>query len=134
MNELNLNPTLSPSPKATAVAGGANGLAASPSDAQAKFAQAIKAEQAKVAKQAAQQEGAVAESNMQEAVARIQEYVQHSERKLDFRMDESSGQTIIRVYDKQSDELIRQIPGELALKLAEHLNDEEPSLLFRAQV
>ena len=134
MNELNLNPTLSPSPKATAVAGGANGLAASPSDAQAKFAQAIKAEQAKVAKQAAQQEGAVAESEMQEAVARIQEYVQHSERKLDFRMDESSGQTIIRVYDKQSDELIRQIPGELALKLAEHLNDEEPSLLFRAQV
>ena len=73
-------------------------------------------------------------NQMQEAVSRINEYVQQSERKLDFRMDEDSGQTVIRVYDKQSDELIRQIPGDLALRLAQQLNDEEPSLLFRAQV
>lgn len=73
-------------------------------------------------------------NQMQEAVSRINEYVQQSERKLDFRMDEESGQTVIRVYDKQSDELIRQIPGDLALRLAQQLNDEEPSLLFRAQV
>lgn len=76
----------------------------------------------------------VSAKEVQEAVSRINDYVQQSERKLDFRLDEDSGQTVIRVYDKQSDELIRQIPGELALKLAENLSDEEPSLLFRAQV
>ena len=71
---------------------------------------------------------------MQEAISRINEYVQQSERTLDFQLDESSGETIIRVYDKQSEELIRQIPSELALELAQKLNDEEPSLLFSAQV
>lgn len=71
---------------------------------------------------------------VQEAVSRINEYVQQSERTLDFKMDEDSGQIIVRVYDKQSDELIRQIPSELALELAQKLNDEEPALLFSAQV
>ena len=41
---------------------------------------------------------------------------------------------MISVYDKASAELIRQIPSELALELAQKLNDEEPSLLFSAQV
>ena len=73
-------------------------------------------------------------TQVQEAVSRINEYVQQNERRLDFRLDEESGQTVIRVYDKVSDELIRQIPGDLALHLAQKLNDEEPSLLFSAQV
>lgn len=71
---------------------------------------------------------------VQDVVSRMKAYVQTTERTLDFRVDDQSGQTVISVYDKHSDELIRQIPGELALKLAERLNDEEPSLLFSAQV
>jgi flagellar protein FlaG len=71
---------------------------------------------------------------VEEAVSRMKEYVQQTERSLDFQLDEDSGKTIIRVYDKQSSELIRQIPSELALELAQKLNDEEPSLLFSAQV
>lgn len=71
---------------------------------------------------------------VQDVVSRMKAYVQTTERTLDFRVDHNSGQTVISVYDKHSDELIRQIPGELALKLAERLNDEEPSLLFSAQV
>lgn len=71
---------------------------------------------------------------VQEAVSRMKEYVQQTERNLDFQLDEDSGKTIIRVYDSQSSELIRQIPSELALELARKLNDEEPSLLFSAQV
>ena len=76
----------------------------------------------------------VSSDKVREAVSRINEYVQQSERTLDFKLDESSGQTVISVYDKASEELIRQIPGELALELAQKLNDEEPSLLFSAQV
>lgn len=76
----------------------------------------------------------LSQEQVKEAVSRINEYVQQTERTLDFQLDEDSGQTIIRVYDKQSSELIRQIPSELALELAQKLNDEEPSLLFSAQV
>ena len=74
------------------------------------------------------------DESVREAVSRINEYVQQTQRTLDFQLDESSGKTIIRVYDKLSAEMIRQIPSELALELAQKLNDEEPSLLFIAQV
>ena len=76
----------------------------------------------------------VSSEKVREAVSRINEYVQQTERTLDFKLDEHSGRTIISVYDKASAELIRQIPSELALELAQKLNDEEPSLLFSAQV
>ena len=76
----------------------------------------------------------LSKEQVQDAVSRINEYVQKSERTLDFQLDEDSGKTIIRVYDKASSELIRQIPSELALELAQKLNDEEPTLLFSAQV
>lgn len=82
----------------------------------------------------AEDQAEVSTEKVREAVSRINEYVQKSERTLDFKLDESSGQTVISVYDKASEELIRQIPGELALELAQKLNDEEPSLLFSAQV
>lgn len=68
------------------------------------------------------------------AVAKLNDYVQLTERKLNFQVDEESGMTIIRVYDKQSDELIRQIPGEEVVSLAQKLNQEEPLMLFSAQV
>ncbi|PHR99363.1 MAG: flagellar biosynthesis protein FlaG [Oceanobacter sp.] len=82
----------------------------------------------------AESQAEMSSDKVREAVSRINEYVQQSERTLDFKLDESSGQTVISVYDKASEELIRQIPGELALELAQKLNDEEPSLLFSAQV
>jgi flagellar protein FlaG len=76
----------------------------------------------------------VSEEQVKDAVSKLNEYVQSTERTLDFQMDEESGKTIIKVFDKASSELIRQIPNELALELAQNLNDEEPSLLFSAQV
>ncbi len=76
----------------------------------------------------------ISEQQVKDAVSKLNEYVQSTERTLDFQMDEDSGKTVIRVFDKASSELIRQIPNELALELAQNLNDEEPSLLFSAQV
>jgi flagellar protein FlaG len=76
----------------------------------------------------------VSEEQVKDAVSKLNEYVQSTERTLDFQMDEDSGKTVIKVFDKNSSELIRQIPNELALELAQNLNDEEPSLLFSAQV
>jgi len=88
----------------------------------------------KVLPQVTEAPAEVSSEKVREAVSRINEYVQQTERTLDFKLDENSGRTIISVYDKASAELIRQIPSELALELAQKLNDEEPSLLFSAQV
>ena len=77
---------------------------------------------------------AISREKVKEAISKLNDYVQSTERTLDFQLDEDSGQTVIKVFDKQSSELIRQIPDELALTLAQKLNDEEPSLLFSAQV
>jgi flagellar protein FlaG len=76
----------------------------------------------------------VSEAQVKEAVSKLNDYVQSTERTLDFQVDEDSGKTVIRVFDKASSELIRQIPNELALELAQNLNDDEPLLLFSAQV
>lgn len=73
-------------------------------------------------------------SSVENAVAKLNDYVQNSERKLEFQIDDDSGETIVRVYDKSSEELIRQIPNEEALELAQKLNQEEPLMLFSAQV
>ena len=71
---------------------------------------------------------------VKEAVSKLNEYVQKTQRDLDFRLDEDSGKTVISVYDRQSEQLVRQIPNEAALEMAKKLNSEEPTLLFSAQV
>lgn len=73
-------------------------------------------------------------NEVEEAISKLNEYVQKTQRNLDFSLDEDSGKTVIRVYDRQSEQLVRQIPDEVALELAKKLNTEEPALLFSAQV
>jgi flagellar protein FlaG len=64
-------------------------------------------------------------AQISEAVTRINEIVQSIQRDLSFNLDEDSGQTIIRVIDSDSGELIRQIPSEEALAIALQLRDFE---------
>ncbi|MEY8241307.1 MAG: flagellar protein FlaG [Cycloclasticus sp.] len=71
---------------------------------------------------------------VENAVSKLNEYVQSTARTLNFQVDDESGKTVIKVYDRESEKLIRQIPNELVLELARRLNEEEPSLLFEAQV
>lgn len=73
-------------------------------------------------------------NDVNDAVARLKDYVQNTQRSLNFSLDESSGITVISVYDASTQELIRQIPSEEAVSLAQKLNQEEPLTLFRAQV
>lgn len=69
-----------------------------------------------------------------DAILRLKDYAQDTQRSLNFSLDEDSGITVISVYDAATKELIRQIPSEEAVTLAQKLNQEEPLLLFRAQV
>ncbi len=71
---------------------------------------------------------------LEEAIAQINDYLQSDSRNLDFQIDEEAGVTVIRVFDSKTQELIRQIPNEEMLTLAQKLNKEEPLSLFSAQV
>lgn len=73
-------------------------------------------------------------ADLDEAIARIQDYFQDTRRSLEFRLDETTGITVVSVFDTATQELIRQIPSEEAVNLARKLNQEEPLSLFRAQV
>lgn len=66
------------------------------------------------------------------ALSNIQDFVQHIQRNLSFALDESSGRVVVKVTDAESGELIRQIPSEDVLRLAESLA-EARSLLFQAE-
>ncbi|WP_045860446.1 flagellar protein FlaG [Teredinibacter purpureus] len=58
------------------------------------------------------------------AVASITQYVQSIQRDLQFSVDADLEQTVIKVVDGDSGELIRQIPEEIFLELARKLNDD----------
>jgi len=70
--------------------------------------------------------------NTEEAIAKLEEFTQSIDRDLSFRVDESSGETVISVIDTKTDEVIREIPGEAALRLSEEI-EQLRSLVFTAR-
>lgn len=74
----------------------------------------------------------VARDQVEIAVVALQEFAQTVRRDLNFSVDDGSGQVVVKVTDSTSGDVIRQIPSEEALQLAEHLSDVR-SLLFKAE-
>ena len=72
--------------------------------------------------------------SLDQAVSRLNDFVQTVQRDLQFEVDNDSGKTIVRVVDQQTEQVIRQIPDDVALKLAEKLQQEEPLTLFNIEV
>ncbi len=68
------------------------------------------------------------------AVAQLNDFVQSVQRDLQFEVDNELGKTIVRVVDQGTQEVIRQIPDEVALRLAENLLQDEPLTLFDMKV
>lgn len=66
------------------------------------------------------------------AVQAFKSLVQDIQRNLDFSVDDSSGQIVVKVIDGESGQLVRQIPSEELLRLSERLEDMR-SLLFKTQ-
>jgi flagellar protein FlaG len=50
-------------------------------------------------------------------VTHLHDTVQHVQRELHFRVDEATGQTVVRVVEPETGKLIRQIPDQNALEL-----------------
>ena len=66
---------------------------------------------------------------IESVVSNISDYVQTVKRELQFTVDEDSGLTVVKVFNKETDELIRQIPSEDFLKLAKTITDYKSTLL-----
>lgn len=73
------------------------------------------------------------EEQVKAAVTQMNEYIQSTQRDLNFTYDPGSGETVVKVLDRETQEVIRQIPDEIFLRLAQHLDPNEPGQLFSAQ-
>ncbi len=67
------------------------------------------------------------------AVTQMNQFVQSEHRDLLFSVDENTGTSVVRVTDRESGDLIRQIPSEVFLKLAEHAQRDEPIHLINVE-
>lgn len=67
------------------------------------------------------------------AVAEIEKFLSNGRRNLEFSTDEESGKVVVKVIASETGELIRQLPSEEALRIANSLSDVN-SLLFDAKV
>ncbi len=80
----------------------------------------------------ADKEQGVSRKQVEDAVSTIQEFVQSVRRSINFSLDDGSGRVLVKVTDADSGDVIRQIPSEEALQLAESLEGVR-SLLFKAE-
>lgn len=82
----------------------------------------------------------VSAEQIETAVSQLSEFVQSSNRQLNFSVDQGSNKQVVKVTDAASGEVIRQIPSEEVLKLSERLQDLQTEvgtavgLLFNKQV
>ena len=68
-----------------------------------------------------QEQREVQEQRVQHAVTRLNDYVQSFQRDLRFSVDNELGRPVVHVIDSSTQEVIRQIPNEVALRLARNL-------------
>lgn len=83
-------------------------------------------EPAKVQDIKAQQQSADKENSdtgIEDAIEEIREFANLQNRQLDFSVDEDSQRRVIRVLDAETGDVIRQIPSDEVLKLAERIKE-----------
>ncbi|SDX64086.1 flagellar protein FlaG [Marinobacter mobilis] len=142
MNDVNLNsPDLklvrsgeqasarpSTSPQAESRAVNADSVAVVPN---AQIAQSTAGELSAASRAAQEREQS---AQLDNAVTQLNDFVQSVQRNLQFEVDSEKGQTIVKVVDQQTQEVIRQMPDEVAVRLAEKLQQDEPLSLFTVKV
>ncbi len=65
----------------------------------------------------------VMRKNLQEAIDRINKMVSDGGRALHFRFDDKAATPVILVKNRESGEVIRQIPNEVVIKVAHSIDD-----------
>jgi flagellar protein FlaG len=67
---------------------------------------------------------------VEDAVTRLSNFVAPNQSEINFSVDESSGVRVVKIIDRNSNEVIRQMPSEEAVALAQAL-DKLQGLLIR---
>ena len=70
--------------------------------------------------------------HLENVVRDLNQHILQVQRELQFSVDKDSGRTVITVMDKETQEVIRQIPGEEALHFARKFHEEGDLELFSA--
>ena len=73
------------------------------------------------------------QDRLDKTVEELSTLVQGLNRELNFSVDDDSGKTIIKVIDSETDEVIRQIPSEEVVEMAQMI-DQHAGLLMDAKV
>ncbi|BDM63792.1 flagella locus protein FlaG [Shewanella sp. NFH-SH190041] len=84
------------------------------------------------AKEAPETERQPTPEKMQELASKMSDMMSMMRKGLAFRVDDTSGKSVVSVMDVESGELIRQIPSEEALELATKLT-EVTGLLMKTE-
>jgi len=114
--------TSAPSPGAAAVAPSA----ATPSPS------ATTPQEVKVTSPVAKIDAAEMQKKVEEAVARLNEQMEANGRKLGFSVDDRLNKQIVRVVNKETGEVVRQIPNEVVIRVANSIEDLK-GVLFDAE-
>ena len=72
-------------------------------------------------------------SALADVVSGLNEMVQNLHRNLQFSVDDESGETVIKVVDSETNEVVRQIPSEEIVRLRRRLK-EASGVLFQGAV
>lgn len=110
----------------------ATGRSASVDAARKQVVGAEPAGEERAAQTAPGEAASISREQVEVAVSTIQEFVQSARRNINFSLEDGSGRVVVKVTDATSGDIIRQIPSEEALQLAESL-EEVRSLLFKAE-
>ena len=70
------------------------------------------------------------ETPVHEVVSELNNLVRELHRELQFSVDEESGETVIKVVDQETDEVVRQIPSEDVVRLRQRL-EEAAGVIFQ---
>jgi len=90
---------------------------------------ALQAQQAAAAKTAPLIDVEELRQKVDEAIGRLNDQLQESQTRLGFQIDQGTDSLVIKVMNKQTGELVRQIPTEVAVKLLQNPEDIKGLLL-----
>lgn len=75
-------------------------------------------------------DGPASEEDLQESLQKLNEAVQvYRKSNLQFTIDKDTSATVVKVIDSETDQVIRQIPSEDALRIAKAIDDFKGLLL-----
>ena len=66
----------------------------------------------------------ISSEDLKQAVTELNQHIQNIERDLFFSVDDSSGRTIVKVVNSETEEVIRQIPSEEVLRISRSIHEQ----------